>query len=401
MIDFLKFKSFCDDFNNEYKNFFKYIVDINNKTEKLEIYNINTKFQNLNYPKKNINLENSITNSIGTIFITFFNLRNKYIDVFNSNINKLKEYRNSKLSNINDLVIQTLTTTIPTEFNAIYPTFSPFIINEFDIFFQKLIYASSGYLYQLQKEISNLKQLENFQQKSGVSFKAKFYSLSVLLEQEKIIKNSLFMVNETIEFLEAIVNHFNYLQSFIDSIFKTHTSVSYSSTKFYNGNNIKLSEAEVTFNNSFHPTPTVYKYTLQTLDEFIKASIYHITLNKKIITKCRNCNDYFIPQNKNNELYCDKVLENGKICKEIGKSKSFSQKQAKERPYDKLKKVITDRLRNNKKYKELYLDDFNNQYKSIYLKYIENLEKQNIEIHKFLTKYDMEFQKKHPIKKRV
>ena len=36
------------------------------------------------------------------------------------------------------------------------------------------------------------------------------------------------------------------------------------------------------------------------------------------IKKCRNCDKFFVPDNRSDEIYCSNIYENGKTCKEIG-----------------------------------------------------------------------------------
>ena len=37
-----------------------------------------------------------------------------------------------------------------------------------------------------------------------------------------------------------------------------------------------------------------------------------------IIRQCKNCNKYFIPVNRSDELYCSNEYKDGKTCKQIG-----------------------------------------------------------------------------------
>ena len=36
------------------------------------------------------------------------------------------------------------------------------------------------------------------------------------------------------------------------------------------------------------------------------------------VKKCKNCNKFFVPENRSDELYCSNIYENGKTCKEVG-----------------------------------------------------------------------------------
>ena len=48
-----------------------------------------------------------------------------------------------------------------------------------------------------------------------------------------------------------------------------------------------------------------------------------ITSNVKI-RKCRNCGKYFIPINRSDEMYCCRIQENGKMCRELGYSSKIN-----------------------------------------------------------------------------
>ena len=36
------------------------------------------------------------------------------------------------------------------------------------------------------------------------------------------------------------------------------------------------------------------------------------------VKKCKNCNKFFVPENRSDEIYCNNIFENGKTCKEVG-----------------------------------------------------------------------------------
>lgn len=55
-------------------------------------------------------------------------------------------------------------------------------------------------------------------------------------------------------------------------------------------------------------------YSLFFLD-FLSIQYHHI-----LIKYCENCGDLFIPQNRSDEIYCDRVFKAGKTCKQIGYS---------------------------------------------------------------------------------
>lgn len=49
-----------------------------------------------------------------------------------------------------------------------------------------------------------------------------------------------------------------------------------------------------------------------------------VCMDKFEIKKCKNCGNYFVPEKRTDELYCNNIYEDGRTCKEIG---SFKVKQ--------------------------------------------------------------------------
>lgn len=88
------------------------------------------------------------------------------------------------------------------------------------------------------------------------------------------------------------------------------------------------------------------------------------------IRRCEYCGRYFIPKTKKKTLYCDRVLKNGKTCKEV--APKAKQKRAKEldatlREYERLYKMYYTRaeryenrmdLNRNRTEKDLTMDEF-------------------------------------------
>lgn len=50
----------------------------------------------------------------------------------------------------------------------------------------------------------------------------------------------------------------------------------------------------------------------------VNLAVLSILKDGAIVRKCRNCGDYFIPASRSDEIYCDKLLPNGKTCKTVG-----------------------------------------------------------------------------------
>ena len=46
-----------------------------------------------------------------------------------------------------------------------------------------------------------------------------------------------------------------------------------------------------------------------------------ICMDKFEIKKCKNCGKYFVPEKRIDELYCNNIYEDSRICKEIASFK--------------------------------------------------------------------------------
>lgn len=387
--------------------YFEYIVDTKTKTEKIiqhipfigKFVDNGKKIKNTNQPLLDVEIKENITNLIyegnwGTSLCEFLNNFNAICNLLDNSYDIIKKSSTKLESTKNiDILQLELVKDLNSSFKRILPQHYTILQTTIDSFYHFYDKSICDYITKLNYEIQLIEKTNN----PIDSYETSQYPLKEMKDQLTKMHSLDFYKEECLEFITDFKLLLQTLQNLADNSFVQKAEKSH--TTLFTGTKLNIPKATITYNANKHPKPAIYAYDFYEIHEFVDISLYQLSISKNVIVKCNNCEDYFIPQSQNDEIYCDKVFKNGKTCKEIGKSKSFSQKQAQERPYDKLKKVITDRLRNNKKYKELYLDDFNNQYNLIYSKYIENPEKQNIEIHKFLTKYDMEFQKKHPLKK--
>lgn len=92
------------------------------------------------------------------------------------------------------------------------------------------------------------------------------------------------------------------------------------------------------------PRPYKYTYEIKCIEDFFNVTIYQISLNHKVILKCKNCNEYFIPK-RTDQVFCTKK------CKENYIYINMSSGAAKEKVnlyYAKLRK----RYNNNPTYHE-------------------------------------------------
>lgn len=136
-----------------------------------------------------------------------------------------------------------------------------------------------------------------------------------------------------------------------------------------------------------------YSYHFQNIIELLDIVLYHINLNGKTIIKCKNCNKFFIPKNKNDEIYCPK-----KVCKKVGASLKFKKKnkelglQAPNIYYG-----MCNRLRNAKKFDELKaLQTEYKHTKKTYSNY--SPKKLDEKLVNLLKSYQREYEKNNPHK---
>lgn len=56
----------------------------------------------------------------------------------------------------------------------------------------------------------------------------------------------------------------------------------------------------------------------QDMISIVNMAALSILKDDSVVRKCQNCGEYFIPTSRSDEIYCDKVLPNGKTCKTVG-----------------------------------------------------------------------------------
>jgi hypothetical protein len=59
-------------------------------------------------------------------------------------------------------------------------------------------------------------------------------------------------------------------------------------------------------------------YHVEGLTSLIALDAVHLLTSDIIINKCENCNKYFIPTSRVDEIYCDNIFQNKKTCKQLG-----------------------------------------------------------------------------------
>lgn len=60
------------------------------------------------------------------------------------------------------------------------------------------------------------------------------------------------------------------------------------------------------------------QFYLNDYQSFLAVEFMQIYKRNLVIKQCENCNDWFIPTTRSDEIYCDKKNSNGRSCKQIG-----------------------------------------------------------------------------------
>ena len=59
-------------------------------------------------------------------------------------------------------------------------------------------------------------------------------------------------------------------------------------------------------------------YHVEGLTSLIALDAVHLLTSEIMVNKCENCNKYFIPTSRVDEIYCDNIFYNKKTCKQLG-----------------------------------------------------------------------------------
>lgn len=97
---------------------------------------------------------------------------------------------------------------------------------------------------------------------------------------------------------------------------------------------------------------------MDNIGSLITLELLNLKNNNVLIKKCENCKKLFIPSNRSDEIYCDRIFKNGKTCKELGYSEKVKNDAFKQM-YTKARKTQHARIRYNNHipdYKEKHYD---------------------------------------------
>ncbi len=118
---------------------------------------------------------------------------------------------------------------------------------------------------------------------------------------------------------------------------------------------IPILQGEVIAKHLIAPNGNIHLYFMyDDIFSLLGLEIINVQKNNINIKKCENCGDFFIPQKRSDEKYCDRIHENGKTCKQLGYSIKEKNDPFK-REFTKARKTQHARIRYNehiKDYKE-------------------------------------------------
>ena len=73
-----------------------------------------------------------------------------------------------------------------------------------------------------------------------------------------------------------------------------------------------------------------YMYSFSSLLSAYYFCVLYFVENNIPIKTCKNCGRYFIPENRVSSVYCNRIFENNKTCKEVGANNAYKEKLKKD-----------------------------------------------------------------------
>lgn len=385
------------DFTPKINYYFKYEIDIEKSKEKLTqvvfIYQYIDENNNLKV-EENKELVISKEQKVGYYFKDFLNW---YQYEFNEILNMYKDLlmdstKVDKLDNGEILSINLLRNFLYMlkDYNNEY---GAIIGGEIINCLWLLEYHIPKYKQLLYIEMENWKKAQNFDDVCQ-------NRVNELKEQIDKLEGKDYYDEQCLKCMDYIIKKVKDVVNFWDNIFKTNGEEN--KTKIFKGTNLNVPKCEVEYTKvKTHPKAIKYTFKVYNLMELSHTSMYMFDKVKplRVIAKCKNCGDYFIPD-KNNIEYCNKYLgkdENGEkiTCRRKGSSRQFGNKDID------LNEIIPNttnyhyvyyhriynRLNGNEKI------EFSNGYDDLKKKFKDNGEQLKIEQLKYISKYDKKSQK--------
>ncbi len=170
-----------------------------------------------------------------------------------------------------------------------------FTIKEFDKIFDKFVkeytYAMKEYQELLKNDLEYTYNMNQLEELSDLTPKQRFFVISNGDRSKSILSN----------FDDSKVNiNFSAFQWINDIPFATREDVT---QKIAPEKNI---------------TSPYFIKTTDILQNLIIELAEMTAIDGLEVKKCKNCNKFFVPENRSDELYCSNIYENGKTCKEVG-----------------------------------------------------------------------------------
>lgn len=155
------------------------------------------------------------------------------------------------------------------------------------------------------------------------------------------------------------------------SQYKTSVKINFNTTPESLAKQIKKVDKR---NHNYHLNTFFYSFS-SLLSVYYFCLLYFIE-NNIPIKICQNCNKYFIPENRNSSIYCNRIYEKNKTCKEIGANIAYNEKLKKDEITSLYRKTLSAKkmLANRNPDIPMYLEKYEqwkkeaNQFK----KYIKN-----------------------------
>ena len=293
---------------------------------------------------------------------------------------------------------------------------SPLLFSEIYKFENILHQIKTNYFNELDKIIKLIEaETENAEEKIIIvekSEKEKNREEEIKLRKKMIeqqyedFKNGNIIKNACIQFLDNYINDLEEIKKLIDNSFLNKSKDS--NTKKFRLNQLYLPQSNFEYNlRNENPEIEKYIYTFTNIKDLCYITFYQLLLNKKVISKCQCCNDYFIPRERNDEIYCYRKYKTRRneiiTCKEKGKYKTYNFKRKNNiaNLYGNLLNRLNGRIKKQDKnydfYNELKLK-LTQAKKKVNKKAnkTQKYNKYNIIFHRYLTLFDKYYQKKFP-----
>ncbi len=373
-----------------------------NQEEKLAILN-----SYIDYEGKFINKDKSYHN-LGLNLLAFLNHYNKILQTIELYENKLNK------------IIDTIS--IKSESDYEYFCYATSLLDELALSLSKIEGLRNCSMI-LQNEISSFNSQFNAQISQYHNFlKDKIELIKLennIVESDyiKVYEQQLRELNTLKIYKYHYINFIKKFKSYIMKLYMTSKSAfvplndikaTDNSTKVYNSKHLSLPPVEFFFETNNEKLPSVkiikYTYKLSSIEDLVSISLYHIFLSKKVLLKCENCGDYFLPRVRNDEKYCNKIIKqdsenNNLYCGDIGKRKKYNGKSNTISFYRYLLHRINKRIERtrNTEFLTKMLSDIEEMKEELLDKNNHQNTKNNLrKFHKYLVEKDKEYQKQFP-----